>query len=131
MSYRFKKDPADFWDGGHGIVTLDSSEIWSDENIIFGADGEAHDMRAGSPERIFNGHGALGIRHKVSKNIIADCNRAILFSTAQNFSDGNIVDERSLRKPCSVAVEPAGTAVQLFSLNAAKRHLGLGSALTS
>ena len=48
-TYRFKKDPAERWDGGHGIMALDSSEVCSDENIIFGAEGEAHDMRMGSP----------------------------------------------------------------------------------
>ncbi|MCL2775727.1 MAG: right-handed parallel beta-helix repeat-containing protein, partial [Oscillospiraceae bacterium] len=122
-TYRFEKNPADLWDGGHGIVTLDSSEIWSEENVIFGVEGEAHNMRMGSPDRIFNGHGALGIRHRVIKNIIAKCNRAILFSNQQNFSDGNIVDERSLCKNYSIAIEPPGTVFQLFSLNSACRYL--------
>ena len=110
-------------DGGHGIIAYDSSEIWSDENIIFGVEGEAHDMRMGSPDRIINGHGALGIGHKITKNIIADCGRAILFSNAQNFSDGNIVDERSLRKDYSIAIEPSGAAFQRLNLNAAWRYL--------
>ncbi|MCL1794036.1 MAG: right-handed parallel beta-helix repeat-containing protein [Oscillospiraceae bacterium] len=123
-TYRFKKNPAEFWDGGHGIVTLDSSEIWSDENIIFDVEGEAHDMRIGSPDRIINGHGALGIRHRVIKNIIAKCSRAVLLSNPQHFTDGNIVDERSLSKNHSIAIEPPGTVSQLFSLNAAKKYLG-------
>lgn len=122
-TYRFKKDSAVFWNGGHGIITIDSNDVYSEENIIFDVEGEAHDMKTGSPDRMFNGHGSMGIRHRVIKNIIADCNRAALFSNAQNFTDGNIVDERSFKKPYSIGIEPTGTAPQLLNLRAAQRFL--------
>jgi len=121
-TYKFKKNPLDLWDGGHGVVGLDSSEILSEENIIFGTDGDAFDLRMGSPDRIINGHGALGIRHKVIKNIIAKCNRAVLLSNLQNFSDGNIIDERSLVKNHTIAIETQGNPSQYFNLNAAQRY---------
>ena len=122
--YSFRKKPDEKWGGGNGIICQDSSEVLLDNNIILDAFGAALNMLTGSPDRMMFGHGALGIRHRLAQNIIAKCGVAMVFSNAENFADGDVVDEGSLGKPYTVSIEPHGTAPRRLDLRSAHKYQG-------
>jgi len=77
--------------GGHGIYEHDSDNLRIERNILLGMEGSGVFLNWGDPIRICNGHGPVGVGHKITENIIADCQRAYVFPTERNFSDGNII----------------------------------------
>ena len=77
--------------GGHGIYEHDSDNMRVERNILLGMEGAGVFLNWGDPIRVCNGHGPIGVGHRITENIIADCQRAYVFPTEHNFSDGNII----------------------------------------
>ena len=77
--------------GGHGIYEHDSDFLRVERNILLGMEGAGVFLNWGDPIRICNGHGPIGVGFRITENIITDCQRAYVFPTEKNFSDGNIL----------------------------------------
>jgi hypothetical protein len=77
--------------GGHGIYQHDSDRMRVERNILLGLEGSGVFLNWGDPIRVCNGHGPIGEGHRITENIIADCDRAYVMPTERNFSDGNIL----------------------------------------
>jgi hypothetical protein len=77
--------------GGHGIYEHDSDNLRIERNILLGLEGSGIFLNWGDPIRVCNGHGPVGAGHRIIENIVTDCQRAYVFPTERNFSDGNII----------------------------------------
>jgi hypothetical protein len=76
--------------GGHGIYEHDSDKIFIHHNVILGAAGYGIFLHLGAMDRIVNDRGPTGRDHKIEKNLIHGCGRAILVPTSHNYLNKNI-----------------------------------------
>ena len=88
--------------GGHGIYEHDSDNLRIERNILLGMEGSGIFLNWGDPIRVCNGHGPIGVGHRIIENIISDCQRAYVFPTEHNFSDGNIIGLNKHMSPIQI-----------------------------
>ncbi|MCL2059681.1 MAG: right-handed parallel beta-helix repeat-containing protein [Oscillospiraceae bacterium] len=121
-TYRYGPNLEHKTDGGHGVFTCDGDNTLIDSNVIFEAEGDGIHCALGSIDRLCNGHGAIGSGHEAKNNIIGSCNRAIVFASDKNFSDGSLIDENSLAERYSIAVERSGALLEAFNIESVRRY---------
>ncbi len=76
--------------GCHGVYEHDSDYITVKNNLIAHTKGAAVYMNLGDINRVVNGRGPTGKKHKVIGNIISNCSTAVVLPTPDNFCDKNI-----------------------------------------
>jgi hypothetical protein len=89
--------------GGNGIYEHDCDRITVRNNLICKVKGAAVQFSFGCTERIVDGRGATGRKHRIENNIVDDCGLAIALPTRDNFCNGNIYG--TLNQPAPFRVE--------------------------
>jgi hypothetical protein len=108
--------------GGHGIYEHDCDNLRVERNILLGAEGSGVFLNYGNPIRVCNGHGPMGSGHRVIENVIADCQRAIVFPTENNFSDGNIIGFTKHIAP--IQIERIHAVYEMMDTRSARNYHG-------
>ncbi|MBC7508993.1 MAG: right-handed parallel beta-helix repeat-containing protein [Ferruginibacter sp.] len=97
---------ADNEGGGHGIYERNCDSLTIMNNFIWSAAGTAVCLDRGDRERFVLGRIITGRKHTVTSNILANCGKAILLPSPDNYSDKNIFGSFTNQGPFIIQ-EPA------------------------
>lgn len=77
--------------GGHGIYEHDSDYMLIQHNVVGACEGSAVYLNLGQVDRLIEGRGSTGRKHRLLNNLLADAGWLIEMPTPDNFTDGNLL----------------------------------------